>query len=135
MRRVAAIAFTLVVTALVLAPGAVPAPAAKRALVTWEVTGERFRTYLLRPADVARVKDAIRLGESAGIPIGRIYRGTQVNVGHRWHLRNVKLADATIELCDGRPSDLDADLSYWVDTVKRYCPWGAEPVRLRWVTP
>ena len=53
----------LLVTGLVLAPGAVPAPAVKRALVTWEVTGERFRTYLLRPADVARVKEAIRLGE------------------------------------------------------------------------
>ncbi len=135
MPRLAALVLTALLAGLVLAPGAAPAPTAKRALVTWEVTGERFRTYVLRSDDVARVKRAIRLGESAGIPIGRIYRGTQVNVGHRWHLRNVRLVDATIELCDGRPSDLDSDLSYWIDTVKRYCPWGAEPVRLRWVTP
>jgi hypothetical protein len=45
----------------------------------------------------------------------------------------VKLVEVTIELCDGRPSDLDRDLEYWLGTVKRYCPWGARPVRLRWV--
>jgi hypothetical protein len=41
--------------------------------------------------------------------------------------------EVTIELCDGRPSDLDAELDYWAGTVKRYCPWGARPIRLRWV--
>jgi hypothetical protein len=79
------------------------------------------------------VRAAIRAGESAGIPIGRIYRGERENKGHRWHLRNVRLAEVTIELCDGRPSDLDENLRYWRDMVKRYCPWAAIPVRLRWI--
>jgi hypothetical protein len=107
---------------------------AKRALVTWKVGGETFRTYLNRAEDVGAVRAAIRVGESAGIPIGRIYRGARENRLHAWHLRNVRLVEVTIELCDGRPSDLDGDLGYWVGTVKRYCPWGARPVRLRWVT-
>jgi len=47
----------------------------------------------------------------------------------------VRLADLTIEVCDGRPSHLDRDLDYWIGTVERYCPWGAVPVRLRWVVP
>ena len=118
------------ITAAAASAGGAPE---KRALVTWDVAGERFRTYLNAPADVARVRAAIRAGESAGIPIGRIYRGERENRGHRWHLRNVHLAEVTIELCDGRPSDLDGNLRYWRETVKRYCPWGAVPVRLRWV--
>jgi hypothetical protein len=127
---------TLVTILLVLALGgagqAAAAPA-KRALVTWKVGAQAFRAYLGRPEDIRAVREAIGRGERAGIPTGRIYRGTRENTGHRWHLRNVILVEATIELCDGRPSDLDGNLGYWVGTVKRYCPWGARPVRLRWV--
>jgi hypothetical protein len=85
-----------------------------------------------RPEDIRAVRVPIRRGERAGIPIGRIYRGTRENTGHRWHLRNVILVEATIELSDGRPSDPDGNLDYWVNTVKRYCPWGARSGRLRW---
>jgi len=105
----------------------------KRALVTWKVAGETFRAYLNRPQDIGAARVAIRRGEAGGIPIGRVYRGTRENRGHGWHLRDVRLVEVTIELCDGRPSDLDRDLDYWLGTVKRYCPWGARPIRLRWV--
>ena len=60
-------------------------------------------------------------------------RGTRENKGHAWHLVEVELVDLTMELCDGRPSDLDQDLPYWADTVGRFCPWSVVPVRLRWV--
>jgi hypothetical protein len=126
------LSMVLLVLALTGAGQAAAAPS-KRALVTWKVGSETFRTYLNRPEDVGAVRTAIRRGERAGIPIGRIYRGTRENLGHGWHLRNVTLAEVTIELCDGRPSDLDGDLDYWAGTVKRYCPWGARPIRLRWV--
>jgi hypothetical protein len=110
-------------------------PPKKRALVTWKVEGERFRSYVNVPADIVLVRDAIRAGTAAGIPAGRVYRGTRENTGHRWHVRNVRLAEVTIELCDGLPSNVDDNLGYWVGTVKRYCPWGAVPLRLRWVLP
>ena len=134
-RALAAILAAVAVTAAGAQASLTASPAQKRALVTWNVGGERFRSYVNVPADIARVRDAIRAGTTAGIPIGRIVRGTRENTGHRWHLRNVRLADLTIELCDGRPSHLDRDLGYWVGTVKRYCPWRAVPVRLRWVVP
>jgi hypothetical protein len=136
MRR----AVTLILTAVTLAalagtPAVAATAPAKRALVTWKVGAERFRTYLNRPGDVALVRTAIKKEMPAGIPVGRIYRGSRENRGHRWHLRNVRLAEVTIELCDGLPSYLDDDLEYWIGTVKRYCPWSAVPVRLRWVVP
>ena len=131
--RLALLALLALLAALLAVPVASASSPPKRALVTWKVGGERFRTYVNAAHDVVAVRAAIRAGEGAGIPIGRIYRGERENRGHSWHLRNVRLVEVTIELCDGRPSDLDADLAYWIDKVTRYCPWGARPVRLRWV--
>jgi hypothetical protein len=41
------------------------------------------------------------------------------------------MAEVTIELCDGRPSDLENNLVYWMDTVGRFCPWSARLVELK----
>ena len=35
------------------------------------------------------------------------------------------LAEISMEVCDGLPSDVEKDLDYWVDTVKRFCPWNS----------
>lgn len=36
------------------------------------------------------------------------------------------LADASIEISDGRPyNDVDMNLNYWLNTVKRFSPWGS----------
>jgi hypothetical protein len=52
------------------------------------------------------------------------------NTGYGWHMipSTVTFADMTTEVCDGRPSDVQSDIDYWVDTVKRYCPWGGHIV-------
>ncbi len=44
-----------------------------------------------------------------------------------YHLR---LVISKIELCDGTPSQVEANLDYWVDTVQRFCPWSAKIVRI-----
>lgn len=57
---------------------------------------------------------------------GELARGDGgFNTGYGWHMKPsaIEFADVTIEGCDGRPSDVQADITYWVDTVKRYCPW------------
>jgi hypothetical protein len=41
------------------------------------------------------------------------------------------MADATIELCDGSPSYVEANLTEYVEVVRRYCPWGATLVDLK----
>jgi hypothetical protein len=35
------------------------------------------------------------------------------------------MVEVTMELCDGRPSDVERDLDYWVDSVGRFCPWSS----------
>lgn len=49
------------------------------------------------------------------------------NLDWSWHFlpSEWEMVDLTIELCDGRPSLIEADLDYWLDTVGQFCPWGA----------
>lgn len=56
--------------------------------------------------------------------------GYNKNAGHsfNWHLNENKwqLTDMTIEIVDGRPySDVEVNINYWMDTVKRFGPWGS----------
>lgn len=56
--------------------------------------------------------------------------GYNKNATHafKWHFVETDwdLTDMAIELCDGRPySDVDKDTSYWINTVKRFCPWNS----------
>ena len=92
------------------------------AIVTFAVAEETFRVELTTQAQLDAAR-AARDGAGPQIPNGRIVAGTGVNTGWSWHLENVAFADATIELCDGRPSDVEREGPSYGGG--RYCPWGA----------
>jgi hypothetical protein len=87
-----------------------------------QVSGETFRIELTTAALVAAA-EAARNGTGPKIPSGRIVMGTGVNTGWSWHLEDVEFAHVTIELCDGRPSDVERHGTAWGGG--RFCPWGA----------
>lgn len=104
-----------------------PARPTSGALVTFDVSGETFRVWLSTPDRIAAAR-AARDGAAARIPNGRVVSGTQYNTGWSWHLEDVEFAEATIEVCDGRPSDVErAGVGYGGG---RYCPWGASILRI-----
>ncbi len=95
-----------------------------------EVSGE---TFVVEVADAGRVAAfEARLGAGvAGVVIGPLVDGDGgFNQPWSWHLdpAQTATADAAIEVCDGRPSMVEADLGYWIDTVGSFCPWGARVV-------
>lgn len=92
--------------------------------------GEQFKIQVTDP-DIARQADSLLANN-----INKIVHGT-LRAGHGgfnnpygWHLdpASITFPDLAMELCDGRPSKIDDDLDYWVNTVKFYCPWGARIV-------
>jgi len=92
-----------------------------------EVEGERFRLRTSNPA-TASALDALRRAGTLGVVAGRIVRGDGgFNAPWSWHLDplSIEVPQVSIELCDGRPSMVQGDLDYWVDTVGMYCPWAA----------
>src|SRR5262245_36666527 len=99
-----------------------PTAPSSTALVTFSVEGETFRVLLTSTEQVAATH-AAHAGGPARIPIGRIVSGTQVNMGWSWHLEDLTFAESTIELCDGRPSDVERQGTGFGGGS--FCPWAA----------
>jgi hypothetical protein len=97
------------------------------AVVTFTVVNETFRVSLTGADQVVAAR-AAQNGGAARIPNGRIVAGTQVNAGWSWHLEDVTFAELTIELCDGRPSDVERQGTGFGGG--RFCPWSAAVVRI-----
>jgi len=97
------------------------------AIVTFQVIDESFRVRLTTPQQIDAARQA-QAGGAANIPTGRIVAGTEVNTGWSWHLEDVRFAEVTIELCQGRPSDVQREGTNFGGG--RYCPLSAVVVRI-----
>ena len=109
-----------------------PSPDLRGGVVaTFAVGSEQFKIFVTNTEAIAQL---IALRQGAGglakIPNGRIHRGAGAgnhNAPYSWHLdpSDIEITALTIELCDGAPSYVEANVGDYVDTIKRYCPWGA----------
>jgi hypothetical protein len=92
----------------------------------------QFRAIITDPAMIEKARTELAGGGDAGVPTGQLAWGHGgVNRGHVWHVVDLTFADFTIELCDGTVRDVDRDPVYWVETVRAFCPWSGEVVRLK----
>jgi hypothetical protein len=121
---IAGVALSIVVA---VACDETPTAPSSGAVVTFAVAGETFRVALTTGDQVAAAR-AAQSGGREKIPTGRIVAGAQVNTGWTWHLEDVTFAEVTIELCDGRPSDVERAGVQFGDG--RFCPWSATVVRI-----
>ena len=119
----------ILATALAAGCGSIDSPTSPSfgAVVTFAVGGETFRVALTDPEQVAAAR-AAQSGAAARIPIGRLVAGAQVNAGWNWHLEDLVFAEVTIELCDGRPSDVQREGVQFGGG--QFCPWAATIVRI-----
>jgi hypothetical protein len=93
-------------------------------VVTFEVAGdERFKALLTDPADIDIARRLLDGEDVPCIPNGRVLRETGVNEGYHWSLdpNDFEFGSVTIEVCDGLPSDVEAETI----SGDRYCPWSA----------
>ena len=127
---------TLLIWALALALMALSAcggdPVSPYAYPTYrlEVSGESFTIQVADPSRVADFEARLASGEQ-GVVLGSIVEGDGgFNDPWSWHMtpESVAVADLAIEVCDGRPSMVEADLDYWLNTLAQFCPWGATVV-------
>ena len=97
---------------------------------TVEVSGEQFQVQVVGETNIAAFEERLQGGIRSVIS-GELRRGDGgFNAPWSWHLEpeTVHTADMSIELCDGRPSLVEADTAYWFSRVKRFCPWGAKVI-------
>jgi hypothetical protein len=104
-----------------------PTAPSDTALATFRVAGEMFRVQLVGQSQIDAAR-AAQNGGSAQIPLGRIVAGSGVNTGWSWHLVDVEFVEAGIEVCDGRPSDVERQGVGFGEG--RFCPWSARVVAI-----
>ena len=100
----------------------------------FETTGEeRFVAGTSDPAVIRAARNQLSLPENERNLFinGKISRGTERNEGWSWHFvpDEWQLVEVSAEVCDGRPSFVEKDLDYWVESVGRFCPWNSNVVR------
>ena len=121
-----------VVAALLAACGGSEPPQTTTSTLVFRIRGtppsEEFRYVTSSPELIARAREQLRLpeGQRSLFAAGRIAAG---HGGHNqpwsWHFTDLALVELAIELCDGRPTLVEADLDYWLYTVRSFCPWGS----------
>lgn len=98
-----------------------------------DAQAERFVVQITDAATIASARRSMR-GELETYPVlfGELRAGSDginrdpvTGRAWSWHLDpdTVRLVDTTIEIYDGRPSDIEGDLPYWLDKMGRYAPW------------
>lgn len=111
-----------------------PAPPAPPAMATFsfQVRGkgleERFVHSTTSSAFIAaaRAQLALPAADRRQFPAGPIAAGNGgFNLNWGWHFTDVSLVEAAVEVCDGTPSMVQANLNYWLTTVRNFCPWAA----------
>lgn len=129
------IVLAAIVAACSTGPGVSPQPSSppssprsEGVVVTIRVAdAENFKVLLTEAEDIAVARDLLAGKEAPSIPNGRIVYGEPgVNVGYTWHLdpNDFHWADMTVEVCDGRPSDVEKRAI----TSDRYCTWGGKVI-------
>ncbi len=95
------------------------------------VTDETFVLRVEDPETISAAYENMRGGNSR-FPIGPLRRGNGgFNAPWSWHIdpAEVRLAEAAIELCDGRPSYVEEHVEDYV--TAGYCPWGGRVVAVK----
>jgi hypothetical protein len=110
--------------------GAVCATRAGGALVTFQIVTETLTVWVTNSAFIDEALELKNAGEQRIPSFEDLLEGSDCDAQWSWHPDpgQVSFADFTIELCDGLPSHIEDDKTYWLGTVDSYCPWSAQVV-------
>ena len=90
---------------------------------------------------IAAARAYVNTKQGPRIPVGRIVRGAGSDPTYPFHFvpTSVRLAEATIELCDGAPMRTPAEVDAFIAGATgkpnarsaTWCPWSAYPIGIR----
>ena len=98
------------------------------AFITFNICDESLTVWIENNDFIDTAIDIYNGNTRMMIPVFMLREGTDCDPQWSWHVdpQEAFWAEVTIELCDGRPSYIEQDLDYWLNTVKEYCPWSAQ---------
>ena len=103
------------------------APSTGGAIVSFRIVNESLATWVTDDSFIDRAKQHLANGTHQVPIFNKLLDGRSIDPQWSWHVdpQDVSFADAAIELCDGLPSHIEANKTYWLQTVGSYCPWSA----------
>jgi hypothetical protein len=98
--------------------------------------GVADQQFTLRATDTETIQQLIdnHNGKNNFHVTGTLVKGDgRFNSPWSWQLdpSSVRMAEVSIELCDGTQSSVEENLDYWLDTVQTYCPWSSKVVSIK----
>jgi hypothetical protein len=93
---------------------------------------EEFTVFATDPDAIALLTDNFE-GKNEFFVTGRLAIGDGgFNAPWSWHLDpfSTTMAEFSIELCDGVPSDVENNLATWLFQVRTFCPWSSEVIAI-----
>ena len=98
---------------------------------TVQVANEQFVIFATDQETIRLATENFQ-GKNTRFPIGKLVRGNGgFNQPWSWHLLpdTVRMAEAAIEVCDGRPSYVEGHVDDYVN-AGAYCPWSARIIKV-----
>jgi hypothetical protein len=107
-----------------------PPPQVGGQYFTVQVTTEVFVMYVTDPATIQLATENYQ-GKNRRFPLGKITTGDGgYNTPYLWHFvpDSVRMTEAAIEVCDGRPSYVNAHVNDYISVG--YCPWAGKIIKV-----
>jgi len=98
-------------------------------LATFDVQGERFTVFVTNPEVIAELTDDWTEGMNNKLPSGKLLRGAKdYNQPWNWYIdsEDIEMIYPEQGACNTTPSQIEANLDYYVDSIGRFCPSGAK---------
>jgi hypothetical protein len=103
-----------------------------KSFIIQTANGDNFEVYATDPEAIQLLTDNYH-GLNNMFVMGRLVIGNGgFNSPWSWHLDpdHVTMAEFSIELCDGTPSEMEHNLPYWLFQVETFCPWSSKVIEI-----
>jgi hypothetical protein len=103
-----------------------------------QVVFQSFVIRLVRDDQIAIARARVNKFQKQGIVSGKLLAGDggfnrDPNNSKKWSWRldpeSIHFPQWSMEVCDGKPSDVEENVDHWVNDIKMYCPWSAQIIR------
>ncbi len=93
-----------------------------------QVVDQTYRFWSTKAAFIDKAKDLKASGKTHVAMLSRLADGKDCDAQWTFHSDPADMSwpDLAVEVCDGKPSDVEGNKSYWINTVKQWCPWTAK---------
>jgi hypothetical protein len=93
---------------------------------------EQFTVWSVNGSFIDSANAALNTGDRRTPMFDKVLAGGDCDPAYHWHVDPAAMSftDFATEVCDGRPSYLEANLSQWITAPGNYCPWGVTVVNV-----